>query len=70
MRFPYRRYDIRETSAQAHVAVAYRPVVPLRVMGPAGDAVIYGLEVRSQRDRQKVSCRWRSARWSAGFSRR
>jgi len=42
MRFPYQAYPVRGVGA-AHVAVVYRPTVPIRVIGPAGDGLAYGL---------------------------
>jgi hypothetical protein len=42
MRFLYQAYPVRGVGA-AHVAVVHRPAVPVRVIGPAGDGLTYGL---------------------------
>jgi hypothetical protein len=42
MRFPYQAYPVRGIGA-AHIAVVYRPMVPIRVIGPAGEGFAYGL---------------------------
>jgi len=43
VRFPYRRYHVQETSARPQLVTIYRPVIPVRVLGPRGDAFIFGL---------------------------
>lgn len=42
MRFPYQSYPVRGIGA-AHVVAVHRPSIPIRVIGPAGEAVAYGL---------------------------
>ncbi|QDV32267.1 pepsin/retropepsin-like aspartic protease family protein [Tautonia plasticadhaerens] len=42
MRFPYQGYPVRGPDG-AHLTLLYRPVIPVRIIGPAGDALAYGL---------------------------
>jgi hypothetical protein len=42
MRFPYQRYQVT-TTPTLPTAVLYRPEVPLRVLGPGGDASVLAL---------------------------
>jgi hypothetical protein len=41
MRFPYQSYPVRGVAA--HLALVHRPALPIRVIGPAGDALAFGL---------------------------
>lgn len=42
MRFPYQGYPVRGIGA-AYQTLVYRPTVPIRILGPGGEAVAYGL---------------------------
>jgi hypothetical protein len=42
MRFPYQAYPVQGIGA-AHIALVYRPAVPIRVVGPSGDGFAFGL---------------------------
>lgn len=43
MIFPYRAYDVEPTPSRPRTSVIYRPVIPIRLIGLAGDAVVLGL---------------------------
>ena len=42
VRFPYLKYPVRGVGA-VFVTSVYRPTVPIRLFGPAGDGLAYGL---------------------------
>lgn len=41
--FRYGRYMVEPTPGRPGVSVVYRPIIPLRVVGTAGGATVYGL---------------------------
>jgi len=42
MRFPYNAYPVQGIGA-AHIAMVYRPTIPIRIIGPIADGLVYGL---------------------------
>src|SRR5689334_6895786 len=42
MRFPYQIYPVLGLGA-APLVLLHRPTVPIRILGPGGDALVYGL---------------------------
>jgi hypothetical protein len=45
MRFPYQGYPVRGTGSSLYTMV-WRPVIPVRVIGPTGDVDLSGLVIR------------------------
>ena len=43
MKFPYGRYETEPVPSAPDASIIYRPVIPVRFIGTAGDAVFYGL---------------------------
>jgi len=41
--FPFGQYEVAPSTAEPDLTVVFRPVIPVRVIGPASAAVIYGL---------------------------
>jgi len=41
--FPYGQYEVAPSTADPDLTVVFRPVIPVRVIGPAGAAAFYGL---------------------------
>jgi hypothetical protein len=43
MKFPYRPYSVQPTPGHPDIVTVYRPSIPVRVVGPLGDASLLGL---------------------------
>lgn len=43
MNFPYTPYEVEPTPSQPGITIIYRPIIPVRLTGSIGTAVLYGL---------------------------